>query len=196
MGMRMTPAALSAATKGDLENFMVAATPGGIERQEADEQRKAVAVQRLPINGTISAKYDGKDTPRALWENLGFVFGEKHDDIFVNVTFPAGWKLKPTDHSMWSDLLDDKGRKRAAMFYKGAFYDRSAHIYMVTRFSHEADYTVADYPRPVHVTDCGKGIHVVGSAANYSDGDRLGEVAKAWLTEKYPQWEDPTAYWD
>ena len=29
---------------------------------------------------------------------------------------------------MWSDLLDDKGVKRGSIFYKAAFYDRSAFL--------------------------------------------------------------------
>jgi hypothetical protein len=44
------------------------------------------------------------------------------------VSLPPGWKVVPTDHSMWSDLVDAKGEKRASIFYKAAFYDRDAFI--------------------------------------------------------------------
>jgi hypothetical protein len=29
---------------------------------------------------------------------------------------------------MWNDILDEKGRKRSSYFFKGAFYDRDAHM--------------------------------------------------------------------
>lgn len=48
--LRMTPAALSAFCKGDIDNFIRAATPGGIEKQEAQEQVSLVVATtpRLP----------------------------------------------------------------------------------------------------------------------------------------------------
>ena len=119
----ITPAALLAATQGDVENFFAAITPGGIEAQEAAGQARVCAHNdRLPVRGTEE---------REKWEALGFVFGEQltgNDSIFVACTFPPGWKLKPTEHSMWSDLVDDKGVERAMMFFKAAFYDYNAHI--------------------------------------------------------------------
>lgn len=115
------PAAVRAIAKGDIENAIVASKPGGIERQEAAGQAKAVQQQKLPIKGTFHN--------RPEWEALGFVFGERDSDgLFVNVTFPEGWKLKRTDHSMWTDLFDEAGKKRASMFYKAAFYDTDAFI--------------------------------------------------------------------
>lgn len=110
------PAAVSAAARGDMDNFMVAATPGGIEAQEAMGQ--------AALAGTKDAL--PKDCPQKDLEALGFVFGEPIDDLFINATFPAGWRKKATDHSMWSELLDETGKKRGAIFYKAAFYDRRA----------------------------------------------------------------------
>jgi hypothetical protein len=113
---RMTPAAVSAAARGDMENFLVAATPGGIEAQEAMGQAALVGTKNtLPIQ-----------CPRKELKALGFVFGEPLDDLFLNVTFPPGWSKEATDHSMWSDLLDETGKKRGSIFYKAAFYDRRA----------------------------------------------------------------------
>ena len=112
------PAAVSAAARGDMDNFMVAATPGGIEAQEAMGQAALVGTKdTLP-----------KDCPQKELEALGFVFGGPIDDLFINVTFPAGWSKKATEHSMWSELLDETGKKRGAIFYKAAFYDRRAFI--------------------------------------------------------------------
>lgn len=198
--VKFTPAAISAALAGDAENFIAASTPGGIEAQEARGQREAVAAQRLPIKGTG----DGK-----VWEKLGFVFGEMYDDVFVCVTFPAGWKLEPTEHSMWSNLLDDKGRKRAAMFYKAAFYDRSAHITLSRRYSCGADYESDKQPRDVVVRDADTIIHTVGAEravewskdrdkakADYEFNESLRMSAEAWLDQQFPDWKKADAYWD
>lgn len=119
----MTPAALKALTSGDLQNFVAATTPGGIEAQERRGQAEQAKSETLPIKGT-----DGDN--RKTFEALGFVFGSKVDALFVNVTFPPGWRKNPTDHSMWTELLDDKGNKRAMIFYKAAFYDRHAEVHL------------------------------------------------------------------
>ena len=44
---------------------------------------------------------------------------------------PNGWKKQATDHSMWSELIDDKGKVRATIFYKAAFYDQRAFLNLV-----------------------------------------------------------------
>ena len=116
----MTPAALLALMGGDEENFLAASTPGGIERQEKEGQESFVASETLPK--------DMQGCSREKLEKIGFVFGDDIDDLFVSVVMPEGWKKEPTDHSMWSKLVDEKGRERASIFYKAAFYDRSAHM--------------------------------------------------------------------
>ncbi len=116
--MGVTPAALQAALSGDLENLEAATTPGGIERQEAEGQRKMVSsFTTLPAE---------MDHGRSL--ELGFKIGQpvEGDELFINVEAPEGWELKATEHSMWSDIVDDKGEKRGQVFYKAAFYDRRA----------------------------------------------------------------------
>lgn len=125
----ITPAALSAIADGDMENFIAATTKGGIEAQEAAGQRKLVAhADRLPIRGTMD-----DDANRKKWEAAGFVFGEPIQEgrnlVFVACTFPPGWKLKPSDHSMWSFVIDPTGRERAKVFFKAAFYDYNAHTF-------------------------------------------------------------------
>lgn len=116
---RMTPAALSALAAGDLSNACVAMTPGGIEAQEAAGQRVQASRETLPVKGTGD---------RRAWEALGFVFSDVTDGLFVYVEFPLGWKKVPTEHSMWTDLVDAEGKKRASIFYKAAFYDRDAFV--------------------------------------------------------------------
>ena len=93
---------------------------GAILAQEARGQRAFAASTVLPI--------ECLGCTREQLEALGIVFGEPVDDLFIEVQLPEGWEKVPTDHSMWTDLVDAQGERRAAVFYKAAFYDRSAHI--------------------------------------------------------------------
>lgn len=199
--LRLTPAAVSAAARGDMQNFMVAATPGGIEAQEAMAQAALVGTKNtLPIK-----------CPQKELQSLGFVFSNYVDDLFVNVTFPAGWSKKATDHSMWSDLLDDRGRKRGAIFYKAAFYDRSAHMSLERRYIVTAEYLNAtgekhDWKsdtepakRRIVVEDRGDKKNLYESEVfgcrDYAREDAANKIANAWLEKNFPQHQDVTAYW-
>lgn len=188
-------AAISALVQGDMDNYIVAATPGGIEAQEKRGQVSFVNSATLPkdLNGT------------ATWEQLaqvGIVRGKEADDLFVEVTLPQGWRKEGTDHSMWSDLLDEQGRKRASIFYKAAFYDRSAHMSFTRRFYAGHRGTVSgDYNSPKQgvVTDRGETIWTSERTAARDDWtlhDNLDKEAEDWLAERYPDWKNPMAYWD
>jgi len=189
--MKTTPAALQAAASGDLDNFVAASTPGGIEAQEAAGQQSFVANETLP-----------KECPREALEALGFVFGDDADDIFINVQFPEGWTKKPTDHSMWSDLLDDQGRKRGSIFYKAAFYDRSSHMNLDRRFCLRQDYEAKEHVQ-YRVLDGDSIVFETDKVEcdQYSDKyweaeQEMQKVATGWLNENYPDWENPSAYWN
>ena len=113
-------------TKNDfIENFLVATEPRGIEAQEAQGQRELVNSQVLPTEIIHSSQAD--------MEELGFIFGEKvaGDEIFRHVELPEGWSKKGSDHSMWSYVVDERGIDRVGIFYKAAFYDRSAHMQVI-----------------------------------------------------------------
>lgn len=205
----LNPAAWGALNKGDLENFIVATTPGGIEAQEAQGQQSFVNSSVLPIGCNHCTRED--------LESMGIVFGEAADDLFVNVTLPEGWQKVATDHHMWSKLIDEKGRERAAVFYKAAFYDRRSHISLTPRFSCRVE-PVCGYDDPSYeeaewhcvVMDCGKVTWVstqrAGIEPDYKDDkeqwlawsnrkDELYNLGKKWLDEKYPDYQNPLAYW-
>lgn len=185
------PAAIGALARGDLENFLVAATPGGIEAQEAAGQATFCAKQILPK--------ELRHVTREQLEAIGFKFGTDHDDIFVNATLPAGWTKKASDHSMWSYLLDAKGRKRASIFYKAAFYDRSASMSMDCRYSLSRYEKGSDSDRTrICALDGNTEIKDFGE---YALGDRnrrdvLEFEANTWMNEHYPNRDDAFAYWD
>lgn len=188
-------------------NLLTAMEPNGIERQEARGQRTFVASETLPkeMNGCTKEQL----------ESIGIKFHDDADDLFVNVTLPEGWKKVPTDHSMWSKLVDDKGRERASIFYKAAFYDRNAHISLSRRYScmvepeagWESDYKKGRWVG--RVTDCGKVIfehpYILEVEPSYDPREvwmewhtrksALGEDCAEWLNEHYPEWRNATAYW-
>ena len=97
--------------------------PGGIERSEKRGQSELVDSDVIPSRGI------DEDTDKRLVE-LGFVLGQpvKGDPIFREALLPDGWKRKGSDHAMWSYIVDETGKERCAIFYKAAFYDRSAFI--------------------------------------------------------------------
>lgn len=69
------------------------------------------------------------------YERMGIKIVKQYDDLFYSVELPEGWKVEATDHHMWNNLFDDKGRRRANFFYKAAFYDRDAFINFEHRYS-------------------------------------------------------------
>ena len=187
----VSPAGLSALAVGDIENFLAASTEGGIEAQEAAGQADFVQSQSLPA-----------ECPQADLEALGFVFGVAVDDLFVSVTFPDGWQVKPTDHAMWNDLIDEQGRKRGGIFYKAAFYDRSAHMRLNRRFQVSRNYDLTDGEVQVQVIDGEKVIFStrIASAEKHSKAfwaleEILMQEAQVYLTKHYPDHNNCNAYW-
>jgi len=196
----MSLAALAALAGGDLENFAVAATPGGIEAQEAAGQASLVASNsRLPKE----CKTPWPEIEKALGIK---VLGDA-DDLFYSVKLPEGWKLQATGHSMWSKLLDTHGRVRAKIFYKAAFYDRSAHITFLSRYYH-AHEPVGGYAQPeirdkpytafvfdrVTNTKLWEGAEFSGD--DYAQLDKQDAEARRWGLAHFPSMYNPLVYWN
>jgi len=113
---------------------------------------------------------------------------------------------------MCSILYDNKGRKRASIFYKAAFYDTRADISTIQRFT--AEYIPEDNWKgglTYQERDKGKWAGIVKdqdeiiwqteweTKKNKYDHfltDRLRTAAANWLNEHYPDWNDATKYWD
>ncbi len=112
---------------------------------------------------------------------------------------------------MWSDLLDDKGRKRGSIFYKAAFYDRKAHLSLDRRYHSTPEYLNDDLTpfnwgsgkepakRWFCVKDSANGETVFHTEPwpdrDYTTGEQRGAQAVAWLKEHFPQHDDVLAYW-
>lgn len=137
--------------------------------------------------------------------------GSDGQPLFVACTYPPGWTLVPTDHSMWSEVKDDKGRVRASVFFKAAFYDCHSHTFgLEKRYSVTAFYRHPDGRESIGVKDTGTG-ELLYAALTYAStparssipreernqaDDRAEKEAVAWRAEHFPNWEDPLAYWD
>lgn len=164
--------------------------------------------QRELTNQTDKLPKEGSNDP--AWAKMGVVFKEEvpGDPVFRFVDLPLGWTLKPTDHSMWNKLLDEQGRERAKMFYKAAFYDRSANIRPSTRFFVDREYKdEKDYDGPMRsvAKDGATGAVLFATewlvkpedrdTSYYEKQDALFKASEAWLNENRPQWRDASAYW-
>lgn len=106
--------------------WLFGGNPQAIKDQEARGQKELVdstnqTLQILPTNMPLEA--------REYLEKNGVEFiGEiPDDDMFQHVKLPEGWEIRSTDHSMWTELVAN-GEKVASIFYKAAFYDRSAFL--------------------------------------------------------------------
>lgn len=93
---------------------------GYIEGMEAAGQRQLVASQDIPVRGASDTEL----------EALGFELSAPHgrDPLFRPAKLPPGWKREGSDHSMWSYIVDQHGRRRIAVLYKAAYYDRDAFL--------------------------------------------------------------------
>jgi hypothetical protein len=144
---------------------------------------------------------------------MGIKVIDEYDDLFWNVRLPDGREIKATSHSMWNDLLDDKGRKRASFFYKAAFYDRDAFINFETRYptciDHTANYEEAGYekwhksPTIGHIKDCEEIIYSTATKDSFEDyhiqekiEKDIKEELETYMSEHYPDYKDVNAYWD
>lgn len=143
---------------------------------------------------------------REAFEKMGFKFGEPvdGDPMFLKAALPEGWKKQRTDHAMWSKIVDENGRDRAKVFYKAAFYDRRAHMYLSERYKIEGPYGDETYntgkPCEARVIDLktGEVLHRLtrdkGPEEWQSADWNAAEAAGEWLKQNRPNHRDPLAW--
>lgn len=166
-----------------------------ILEKEAEGHKKVAGYDRLPI--------DLNGTPAEHFVQLGFVLGERLNAHFLKAEFPKGWSVQPTSHPMWSDILDEKGFIRGAIFYKSSFYDEKAHTNLHCRVVYRPEWDEnSDF----------KGYEVFCKMPNKqekrlaffdkSEGENSSKSGeglantKKYLEENYPEYTNPCAYWD
>ena len=89
------------------------------------------------------------DPDRFEWEKLGFLFQSiDGNHVMYKATLPEGWRLEPTDHSMYFDLFDEYGNRRGQMFhnpYKGFATMSLFHKYGVYADFDKETFTIGYY---------------------------------------------------
>lgn len=181
--------------------MIVMGSNAAIESQEKDGQTSFVDSDTLPLDV-------GGNEDRKILESFGvkFLGAVPGDELFQYVELPPNWKKVSTEHSMSTWLVDDKGRRRASIFYKAAFYDRRASLSLARRYrvTQDFDREEAEHVAVAHVIDCDTVIFSTPPVALpqernsefYRIGDEAKKIARAWLDAHFPDWLNPAAYWD
>lgn len=170
---------------------------GLAERQELRGQQSLTNSTCLPIKGSeitaftaMGVKFIKPDDDTA------------RDDLFRTAILPDGWTKRPTDHSMWSELVDDRGRVRGMIFYKASTHDRQAKMHIVAFFNIT---TYDSEPPNIRGTVTAGGTIVHQTPPLGADCppeaesplyEEVRNAAEAWVKEHYPEYEDVMAYWD
>ena len=192
-----------------MDNRTLALGMTGVPMNEIADVLESGAQSELVNSAQLPSDMQGD---RAKFEAMGIVFGEPVDDLFISATLPKGWSKRRTGHNMWSDLVDDQGRKRGAIFYKGAFWDRAAHMGACRRFSLTTEYDDENERTRKVAMDCetvvcfGPWLSDADKRATYDDTTRTREENKAirdnghaeclaYLDNDWPDWQSDLAYW-
>ncbi len=102
--------------------WLLGGNPGAIENQEAAGQSALLNADVLPADGSSLL-------PEVRWGDV-----LPQDPLFREAHLPDGWLKRATDHTMWSEIVDDHGQVRAKIFYKAAFYDQDAFLNLSKAF--------------------------------------------------------------
>jgi len=191
-------------SKSPNPEWLMGGNPNAIEAQEAQGQTELVNSDVLPVDMGTHSEHNHKKILKGYgFKFLGVVEG---DVLFQNVKMPKGWKKVATDHSMHSDLVDEKGRKRANIFYKAAFYDRKAHLDLSRRYRYDIDYDklnkgvticrVKDHDDSVLFSTIEHTMTEEEKEKSWNVTDEHNKIAREWLNKTYPDWENPSKYWD
>jgi hypothetical protein len=179
--------------------WIMGGNPGAIEAQEAQGQKELVASSQLPRKCNSPRNIDLK----RQYKEMGIKVNDSDGDpLFFDAVLPKGWELRSTDHDMWNGLFDDKGRERATIFYKAAFYDRDSFINFNCRYYITSEYVEKEegdkyHPKYVCVKDhaTGEELFKTEVTKEYEDSHLRVQCTK-WLKKKYPKYEKITAYWN
>lgn len=176
-----------------LLGFAIALVTGSpseaIETIEKIEQSDFLNKSILPVEGNWD-----------ILEAWGVKKLDTHDDLFFNCILPEGWTKEALNH-YWSYLNDEKGRRRATIFYKGVIYDRRAHFHVShPRCCVNEDFGnnlrwfyIKDFRTENIVWQSDKFAIISYRSEEYL---KAKEIAKAKLEELYPDHDNPLAYWD
>jgi hypothetical protein len=192
----------------DTALFIAAATGSTAEAVDAirnAEQRRLGSSSRLPTDCGING--------REILEAAGVTFGEQVDGdrLFTNVRLPYRWSITSNGspfyepHSLHSFLRDGLSRFRSRITYCPEWYDRTAQLFPMTRYSarrfhhHKGAivFVVYDGIRPQFSTEPRPYTEEEEYSSEYFAMEREArKEAETWLDERFSDWKNPAAYWD
>lgn len=167
--------------------------------------RAASVKTKLPVRflGPIG---EGDDRGREALETAGVKFLETvpNNSLFQHVELPANWKLVyHPRHLFWTHLIDHQGRKRAGIFSRNGYSD--PYVLVSCRLSYKRTSDYDNFVMYVSTAVFKDGLEIYTVAENQrpdsteSERHTLAEDVDAraleWLQGKYPNWQDPRAYW-
>jgi len=171
------------------------------EHLETEGQQELLAANgaSLPILGS--------DHP--CFAQMGLVFGEPLDQVFREAKLPQNWGLRASrEHVMVTDLLDVKGRRRAKITYKSALFDRHAEIEPTVRYTvgveYQGKFGIAGESHRGYVFDHATRTEVFSTKTLRREGqdrtflktEELKQETAQWISARFPDHQDPAAYWD
>ena len=97
-------------------------TSAEIVAREAAQVKLSQRKNLLPI--------PNEETRKGL-EELGFVFGEKHDRVLINVAFPEGYKhVTESRDPRHGTVVGPDGKAVASVFLKNSGYDYYGNLFL------------------------------------------------------------------
>ena len=175
-----------------MANYKVIIFNGGGTEKTAEDQKKERLVVKLPRVMKPNKK---------SFESIGFSFEEIEDDnVLTLATLPEGWTIKP-GIGYWSYLIDEKGRNRGSIFYKTTFYDRKGHMALRKRIHITYEFLEEVDSNPISVCALDERENIIYCAGRCEglyteDYYNLVNMVSEYLLVNYPEWENPTKYWD
>lgn len=183
------------------EPFRGRPDPYSVLAQEARGTREMITSDQFPADCDIKAL-----------EKIGVVVKgpSAGDPMFLDVVLPAGWKkVASAEDSRTTNLVDDKGNVRGYAWYKAASYDRKARGGVYCRFGtlhrYFNDYRLSvgwvtdeknrSAPRPIHETT-ERRFNTDRECFDSGSEEAAYKECAVWLDAHYPNWKDPSAYWD
>lgn len=136
------------------------------------------------------------------WEQLEqcwkIVRGSVVEEIFYSIRLPKDWLLKPSSHSLWSDLLDSRDALRAHIFYNALGPDCRANLILACRYLIKGESMLAPgaaMHRLRHrIVDMATGKTIFETDWKYNYENALS-LPLEFLNQYYPEHRNPFAYW-
>jgi hypothetical protein len=147
---------------------------------------------------------------KTLYEELGIaVIKEADDPLFYTIKLPAEWTIMPTEHSMWTEVWDDKNRCRVNVFFKASLHDRKAYALFRCRYEGRRFWPPSENELPYYYIEDNATKTIIYSTENIVYPEHEGQempkydkqryqemICEEWMAQHYPKWKEFSEYWD